>query len=249
MTLLRSRTVVVPSTTKDRTECEDAFATNSQFGRAAVADGATWSVRSGQWAALLSESFCTSLPELATERVIDWADGLSAQMATTLQEHADSDSAGWWSEEAAARGSAAAFVGVELSRSEGDGMTFHAIAVGDCCLFHVRRGRVLRSWPLTSVDEFNSSPTLIESTNTIQPDHVHHLRGEARAGDYLILASDAVAQWLLGLVDAEPDRVRTVIGIAQAPWQDLVDWLRARNAIVDDDSTLMTIQIVGTDQS
>lgn len=249
MTLLKSRTVMVPSTSKSIEECEDAYATSGQAGRAAVADGATWSVNSREWAARLSRSFCTNLSELATERVIDWTEALAAEMTASLQMQAGSGGDHWWSEESAARGSAAAFVGVELARSDGDRITFHAIAVGDCCLFHVRAGRVLRSWPLTSVDEFNSSPVLIESASTIQPDQVLHLRGEARAGDYLFLASDAVAQWLIGLAEAEPDRIRTIIGIEQNRWQGLVDWLRSHNAIIDDDSTLMTILIVGSEQA
>lgn len=249
MSILRCRPVIVPSSTKTVDECEDAFATNGNLARAAVADGATWSVNSGQWATLLTRSFCSGTDARNADSFVDWVDDLAGRMTEDLARQANSGEDHWWSEESAARGSAAAFLGIELTEGEEGRVLFQALAVGDCCLFHVRGDSLLRSWPLTAVEEFNSSPVLIESTNSTSPSEVLRMRGEARSGDYLLLASDAVAQWLLGLAAAEPDRISTVVGIDQGNWEELIDWLRNHGSIVDDDCTLMTVQVVGSTSS
>ncbi len=156
---------------------------------AAVADGATEAAFARDWAQCLVAGFVEegrggdSLGEQLPAWQAGWREAVGAR-AQRLP---------WFAEAKVAQGAYAAFLGLTLEK-EG---TWHALAVGDCCLFHLRDEAVLTSWPFTDAAAFTHRPALLSSL----PEHalppVVRTAGRWRAGDVFLLATDALAAWLL----------------------------------------------------
>ncbi len=182
-----------------REEYEDAWAVRGsdspRAARVAVCDGATEASFSALWAALLAQTWVrarASGPEfpsrLGPARRL-WARKIRGRRLP------------WYAAEKARRGAYAAFLGVALVPRSG---AFRAVAVGDCNLF-VLRGmgpdlRLLRAVPLERAEAFGSSPFLLGSTARPDDDPAPHVRlaeGVLPPDGLLLLASDALAAWLL----------------------------------------------------
>src|SRR5207245_2411557 len=78
-----------------------------------------------------------------------------------------------------------------------------ALAVGDCCLMHVddvgKGMRAIETFPLQRSSQFTMSPYLIGSRSDDESlkDRIQVSKGSLRDGDMLLLATDAMAAWLL----------------------------------------------------
>src|SRR6185369_17172238 len=81
-----------------------------------------------------------------------------------------------------------------------DGLRWHALAIGDSCLFQVRDGRLFESFPLCRAVEFNSRPVLVSSNPTSNErvwEEVYYKEGDTQPEDLFFLATDALSQWFL----------------------------------------------------
>ena len=94
----------------------------------------------------------------------------------------------WYAQEKLAIGSSATFVGVAVHHTSGN---FTAEAIGDTCLFHVRRGTLLASFPLSRSDQFGRTPAQITTTATAGSVDVFDRQGQS--WDQLVIATDAMA--------------------------------------------------------
>jgi hypothetical protein len=178
-----------------RTEYEDAWAIRGSDSptrcRVAVADGATESSYSALWANLLVESFARGrfngpdfFEDLGAIRRLWWRKIRSRPLA-------------WYAAEKARKGAYAAFVGASLNAVN---RAWRAVAIGDCCLLHVRDMQLVQAFPLTRSEEFGSSPFLVGSVKKVDDDPLPHVRvaeGVLGANDTLFFASDALSAWLL----------------------------------------------------
>src|SRR5438128_1849395 len=179
-------------------EYEDAWAhrqTRTPVGiRVAVADGATESSFAKLWAVLLAESYVRS--ELAGAEFFArlkparrlWRRRLAGRPLP------------WFASEKAEQGAFAAFLGVEIDAHKN---RWTALAVGDCCLmqvYDVGKGmRAVETFPLLRSSQFTMSPYLIGSRSDGESlkDRIQVSKGSLRDGDMLLLATDAMAAWLL----------------------------------------------------
>jgi len=106
----------------------------------------------------------------------------------------------WFATEKAEQGAFAAFLGVEIDAHKN---RWTALAVGDCCLVHVddvgKRMRAVETFPLQRSSQFTMSPYLIGSRSDDESlkDRIQVSKGSLRDGDMLLLATDAMAAWLL----------------------------------------------------
>ena len=179
-------------------EYEDAWAhrqTRTPVGiRVAVADGATESSFAKLWAALLVESYVRSevtgaefFARLKPARRL-WRRRLAGRPLP------------WFASEKAEQGAFAAFLGVQIDARKN---CWTALAVGDCCLMQVdgvgEGMRVVETFPLQKSSQFTMSPYLIGSRATGESvnERIQISEGSLRDGDMLLLATDAVAAWLL----------------------------------------------------
>lgn len=213
----------------------------------AVADGATESLFSGLWARLLVRAFThTPFPD---------ADRLLAALPD-LQRQWDADVRGkdlpWYAQEKLHEGAFATLLGLSLSEAEGSPgqATWHALAVGDSCLFQVRKEQVLRSFPLERAEAFGSAPFLIathRARNAGVANQVRTATGELHAGDTLLLMTDALACWFLSEHERGQAPWRALPGpeeeALQEAFQAFVGDLRRRKVIRNDDCTLLRLHL------
>jgi len=179
-------------------EYEDAWAhrqTRAPVGiRVAVVDGATETSFAKLWAVLLAESYVRSevtgaefFARLKPARRL-WRRKLAGRPLP------------WFASEKAEQGAFAAFLGVQIDAHKN---RWTALAVGDCCLMQVdsvgEGMRVVETFPLQKSSQFTMSPYLISSrSNGESPnERIQISTGSLRDGDMLLLATDAVAAWLL----------------------------------------------------
>jgi hypothetical protein len=138
---------------------------------------------------------------LDADSFLGWAAGEGAALGATWQGLKLS----WFAEEKALVGSFAAFAGMKLSHVDG-GWRWAAIAVGDTCLFHLRKQSVVTALPLNDPAGFGSAPVLLPSNNpdrALVRSSIVAGKGAAVAGDELMLMSDAISAWFLNRAGVE----------------------------------------------
>lgn len=183
---MRVQTLWLPKSGHAADEYEDAFGASDPETfpfRAVVADGATESAFSGEWARTLVAAY------LEQGDVVQAAASARTLFTPALDGR-------WYVQAKAAQGAHAALLGLEIDAggSERDAR-WRAASVGDCCLFILRGGRLYRSWPYTDAAAFNHRPTLVSSQDVTAD--VNASAGTSQQGDAFILATDALAAWLL----------------------------------------------------
>lgn len=214
--------------------------------RMAVTDGASESAFAKQWAEILASAF------VAETSPLDLSCLTSDALKSWLKPRQDAwnravpwERIPWHGEAKARAGAMAALLGVTIQVApNGRGIKWRAVAVGDCCLFVIHDDSLEAAWPLDASDQFNNTPSLICSN----PDHdkwkLELREGECEPGRSLfILASDALAQWLLREYEAGGKPWRTLAGLEHEGWDDWVQEQRKERSIVNDDITLIVISI------
>jgi hypothetical protein len=107
---------------------------------------------------------------------------------------------------------------------------FHAVALGDSCLFHVSCGE-LNAFPLASSVEFGLNPQLLGSRNhdvELISGRMSHIRGRLRDGDELLLATDALAAWFLRGWEEQSQPWLELGDAADKGRAEFASWVRAQ---------------------
>jgi hypothetical protein len=237
----------------DPDECQDAAAGDAERGRFAIADGAAESPHSALWAHLLVEEFVRQ-----SERLPRWANWLPS-----LQEHwakktsangfaemaADTAFADtpWYLEPGLTQGAFATFLGLVI-----EDYGWHALAVGDSCLFQVRQGELRRAFPVTRAADFSNAPWLIGSRSSLveMPNkNGVQQEGDWQSGDRFWLMTDALAQWFLREVEEGGKpwlALETLLhsnGDSQQAFVAWIESLRAARRLRNDDVTLLAVWV------
>ncbi|AWT52255.1 protein phosphatase 2C domain-containing protein [Mycolicibacterium smegmatis] len=171
--------------------------------RIAVADGATESLLSGNWARALSQRVVTE--QVSHRR---WADSIKlaiedwpAQLdAYRAERDSRNKPIAWYEEPGLARGAEATLIALRLRNAREDGNAYWwSMAVGDATLFQIRGDSCLRTFPMKRSESFNTAPDLIrsldhESTFKIR---LRKTSGAWQPEDLFFLCTDALAAWFL----------------------------------------------------
>ena len=198
MIRLTAKTFMTHKKSESQDDCQDAWHQNDQDGRIeryAVADGATRSFFPKEWADLLVEHFCEA-PD-PSPNVENWKTWLKPIQDKWHKKAVDKVKAhpifflvnSLNSKEPAT----STFIGLEFDKVQG---RWQAMIVGDSCLFHIGSCG-FRSYMIGKSADFTSRPEVLasyEKDNHSEPDFIH---GDAEPGDTLILATDALAKWIL----------------------------------------------------
>ena len=122
---------------------------------------------------------------------------------------------------------------------------WHALAVGDSCLFMVREGRLAVSFPLQRPSEFDSTPDLVCSNpaGAATWAGVRLCGGRCEPGDTFILASDALACWFLESAAGGGMPWEDIAGLDPAGWEAWVGERRSAGLMRNDDTTLVVLGI------
>jgi hypothetical protein len=214
----------------------------------AVADGASESSFVATWAKLLVESF------LAAGRRpwqnLDWL----APARQRWAEDVDPRPLPRYAEEKREQGAYATFLGIGFGRSRHragvhEGGDWCALAVGDCCLFRLRSGKLRQSFPLLRSSDFGNQPALLGSRGRpgdTPAQDLRRARGHWRPGDRFLLMTDALAEWMLRQIEREqrPDADIDQLLAESAPQDAFAGWVaerRERQEFRNDDVTLVII--------
>ncbi len=257
----------LPKAGNSEADYEDAFAIGEDC--VAIADGATESSFARAWAEALVQGFVSSdssdpKEEAGGEAEEDAAAKIAAiqQRVVPLQqawhERIAWDRLPWFAEDKARSGAFATLLtfrfgspmNVHTSEQEGDGSAagrWQAWAIGDSCLFHIRKDALLTAFPLERAEDFNSRPVLLSSNpanNERVWESVLFREGDYRPGDVFLFATDALAHW-----------IQLAAETGEKPWHDLCELqshaeftalaakLRQDHAMRNDDVTLVRIII------
>lgn len=157
-----------------RAECE----------RYALCDGATTGWFAGYFARALARNWCRTRcgvdsPHVLGNAVKEW------------DRRAPRPGPNWLEERQRQIGAGATFVGLKL---RADGRVI-VDAVGDACCFQVRGGRLIWTVPLAAPNLFTSRPPLLRTS--LPSDRPQRFATKWQGGDIVILASDALAKWII----------------------------------------------------
>jgi hypothetical protein len=230
---------------------EDAFAADAERGIAAIADGVSAAMFSGLWARILTAAAVARPPNLEDPEAFQaW---LAARRTAWLEE-IDFSRLTWFQREKMkqANGAASTLLWVTLDPDDDNGPSpvsryrLRSVAIGDCCLFHVRQGQLLWSFPMQSADDFGLEPAQIGSVDMNQDHLLEHaaMEGQCLVDDLLVLCTDALAQWMLRQsATAEPVPWEKYWEITAEDWQDEIAVLRQTNQMRFDDTTLILLRV------
>ena len=232
-------------------ECEDAcrvvYSLAADTAWIALCDGASESAFARSWARILADGYVASPfdpSDLSCEDLAEWLEPCGNKWSEAVPW----DRLPWHGEAKTRAGALAAMLAlaVDLSPNHCGAFPWRATAVGDCCLFVVRDGRLHLAFPVNSNAEFNNTPSLICSNpanNRRLWEHVLRLKGEFHPGDRVILASDALAAWLLQEHESGSKPWDVLASLEPGEWDDWVQARRAERSMRNDDTTLIMLSV------
>lgn len=240
----------LPKAGSSEADYEDAIAIGP--AAVAIADGATESSFARAWACALTEGFaCEPLSEKP-----DLTELMERVSPLQQQWHAGIrwDRLPWFAEDKARNGAFAALLTLRFEEpilspetAEPDReRRWHALAIGDTCLFQIRDEALHLAFPLAESAAFDSTPLLLSSNparNLQVWDQAQVLNGAFKPGDILLLMTDALAKWFLTEIESGAKPWQTLCACAdQAAFADLTMTLRAAHRLKNDDTSLIVIQ-------
>lgn len=231
-------------------EYEDAFAhalladSDSPGFYGAVADGATETSFSGLWASLLTGAFVEGRldepdPPTLAALASDWQAEIAAQTRGKPLP--------WYAEEKLQSGAYSSLLGLHIAPDGG----WRAISIGDSCLFHFHKARLVQSFPFDDPAQFNNRPALLST----RAERNRGLRSEVTEGvcspgDCFWLVTDALAHFFLSQYTSLPDWQWAVLRNqflrlkSQESFRFILSELRQRRVCKNDDVTLLHVRVL-----
>lgn len=235
-------------------QCEDALAYDESRGLFAVSDGVGSTIFANLWSQCLVDQYLDEpLSDNDGFEVEYWV-----QRARGRFRPPPAQTLPYFSQEAFRQGSAATLAALQFHPAKAvpraaaaeepaqPAAKYTAMAAGDSCVLHYREGRLLKTLPRSSAGEFSKLPICLP-TQGYQAQwwrSVTRHDGDVFPGDVLILATDAVAAWLLA--DEEklrPERFKMLVCQTRESWPEFVGVLRRAFLIQDDDSTALVVHV------
>ena len=228
-------------------DCQDAGKLDDEQGRYAIADGATRSFFPKEWADLLVKHFCKNTDLSLTEtNWRDWIAPIQQKWYKQVEERVKERNLFYLTNSFNAEESAlATFIGLEFNKANGE---WQAMIVGDSCLFH-RSKTEFESYLIEQSSDFTDRPEAVASFKKDNHPEPSFKSGQAEPGDTFILATDALAKWILkhkeaGEFDAALHTLKALETDKQ--FHQFADEARDNEGdirLVNDDVTLMLISV------
>jgi len=241
-----------PKDTGCESEYQDACAIDAGRGIAAIADGVADSVFPRRWAALLSLAAVQNPPFVNdAELLTEWLKPLRRIWKEEVNLLKSNDSLSWNQEAKLLekRTASSTLLWVEFSNEDDQAsdtaIRYCSYAVGDCCLFHVRDNQLLKSFPITDSKELDLDPSSIESSRRSDSAwQFKECEGFCEPGDWIVLATDAVAGWILSENECKARMNWELLwSMTRQDFEKRIAVLRENGQIRFDDSTLVLLQI------
>ena len=230
---------------------EDAYTIRPDTSRIAVSDGASSTIFSSRMAQLLTASVTASPLDVNDPLALEaWLSGLKAEWKETF----DFKSLPWNQRGKLKQygGGAATLLWIELFPSTDSPPAnqgpyrLRGFAIGDCCLFHIRNGELLSTFPIQSLEEFGNDPKTLSATRKIEIEQIafETWESECEVGDLIVLATDAIAQWFYRQID-RGDEIdwHAFDQLSSEEWESCVRQMRNEDKMRHDDTTLLLLRI------
>ena len=195
MITLRVASFITHKKAESIDDCQDAIKVNEGYSRYAVADGATLSFFPKQWAELLVKHFCEmSNLSLNAENWKQWLIPIQEKWYKQVEERVKVRGQFYLTNPFNERKPAVStLVGLEVEKTKQE---WRAVIVGDSCLFH-KNSIGFRSYLIEKSEDFTDQPEAFASYAEVNHYDPEFIRGEIQSGDMFILATDALAKWIL----------------------------------------------------
>jgi len=200
---------VYPKKNETPKDCNDRIEHNLSNYRFCVADGATRSFYSSIWAALLVKYFCSQkFDNKILFKKKDWKKWLipiQKKWRKIVKERVAKNNKYFLVNRLNQRESAVStFAGLEFHNKKGF-LSWQAMIIGDTCLFHIKSNQSgtysIERHLLKDASQFDSFPDFFasyEKDNRYEPTF---LKGKCHSGDYFVIATDALSQWIMSYLD------------------------------------------------
>ncbi|QHC15548.1 hypothetical protein GR131_08920 [Streptomyces sp. GF20] len=253
-------------------ECEDSFRIDCapSFGgqnlgsvAVAISDGATESMFARKWAGMVTwhaieNAHC--IPDGFTGP----GDGFRHFIGTVMgrweswvssyvrQRILEGRPLRWYEEAKLASGAFATLLAVHFEDAP-EGF-WHAAALGDSCLFHIRSQSVIDQFPVQSSADFGISPDLLGSKADLDLvcERTYFDRGSFVRGDEFFLMTDALAAWFVsvmenatsGQIEEALDKMRIFSHAKnRSEFESWISLMIGSGRLRNDDITLICIRI------
>lgn len=158
-----------------------------------VTDGATESSFAKEWARELAKAYCKG--KLCDKDVFtSYLQKIQKNWQQDIE--VKESSLPWYALEKAQNGAFSSLIGLKIYNQG----TWETIAVGDSCLFQIRRDKLITKFPMEHSREFNNRPFLISSLNSKNSQLSQNTRffeNKWEIGDSFYLMTDALSCWFL----------------------------------------------------
>lgn len=221
--------------------------------RVSVADGATEGLLSREWATRLTAAYCgpgsTSVTTMVNGAAATWR---NQYLPAYRRKRAQSGRpVAWYEEPGLEKGAFATWLGVTLKNEES---TWEGSAVGDCAMFQVRHGTLVRAFPISSSREFGTRPALVATGREyggFPPGSLQTTEGSWTPGDAFFLMSDALAKWTIIKLEEGLEPWPSLISLLSKAYRhrEAVAWVeeqRRGRLLRDDDVTLVCASVALT---
>jgi len=241
--LCEMRLLTTPKRGNSEEECEDGALCRPEEGLAAVCDGAGEGIFTRRWVQRLLDSYAVERPDV-TDRTafLDW---LQRCRQEWFGEIGFDGLRGYQQNKVLDTGAGGTFLAWQLGEAGPDGsFAWRAWAVGDACLFWVRRDVLWATFPMAHWRHFGLTPCLLRSRRDVPVPAPVFAAGRCLPGDVFFLATDAVAQELLRCVaEGQGPSWDELLTLSEEGWRERIERLRDAGRITNDDSTLLSVRV------
>jgi hypothetical protein len=227
--------------------------------RFAVADGASEGMLSGAWADILVKLHSRfdwtygSVQTFLETAHTDWTSFKSEYLRDRDRRERPVQ---WYEEPGFQEGAFSTLLGLTLTGSaDGRSGVWAAVALGDSCVFQIRGGALVRTFPVQHSSDFNNRPVLLASNPAHNAQVISAMRqasGTFESGDVFYLMTDALARWALQEDEEGRNPWPTLrdLNTLHAPAFDVwIEGLRKTQELRNDDVTLIRIDLPRTSGS
>lgn len=212
----------------------------------AVADGVTRASFSGIWSKLLTEAAINRKVVPSTKVMSQIINSCSDEWVRIVGEK----DLPWFAIEKMKKGSNATLLWLSLRISQNkEFANLKALAFGDCQLMIIRNGNLSFVYPMEHSSQFDSTPMSISTKYKTDFSKTKRVSKKVEPGDEIIIASDAVACFLMGELEKGENplvSLESLVKISENFEEAFSLWIsdfRKSNEIRNDDSTMIWIRL------
>ncbi len=234
----------------DEQTCEDAYGEDTANGLFAVADGAGTTLFSNIWARVLIEHFLSTPLMSNNPFEIEWWVRLAQEQFK--QEAPGLENMAWNAlQKAQNQGSHATLATLRVTNVETARAQAELLVFGDSCVI-ISKSRTEQVWsfPLGKPSDFDRAPICVPSKLSMFNRYFHRCLAaqvDLEPGDSVILATDAVAKWIIsaggGCYQDQRSAFQAVVAQTPDSWPIFITECRTRKEMVDDDSMALIITL------